>query len=58
MRLAFISNIHGNAIALNAVLNDIRQKNVDKVYVLGDLCFRGPEPKRSLDMVRGLILKL
>lgn len=54
MRLAFISDIHGNAIALEAVLNDIRQKSVDKVFVLGDLCFRGPEPKRSLQLVRSL----
>ncbi|MBP1949030.1 metallophosphoesterase family protein [Virgibacillus litoralis] len=54
MRLAFISDIHGNAIALDAVLNDIQGKNIDKIYVLGDLCYRGPEPKRSLELVRSL----
>lgn len=52
MRLAFISDIHGNAVALEAVLNDINNKVVDKVFVQGDLCFRGPEPKRSLELVR------
>lgn len=54
MKIAFISDIHGNAIALEAVLEDIEKQNVDKVYVLGDICYRGPEPKRSLDLVRSL----
>jgi putative phosphoesterase len=54
MKLAFISDIHGNALALDAVLNDIKAKNVDKVYVLGDICYRGPEPQRALDLIRSL----
>jgi putative phosphoesterase len=54
MKIAFISDIHGNAIALESVLTDIKNKNVDKIIVLGDLCFRGSEPKRSLDIVRSL----
>lgn len=54
MKLAFISDIHGNAIALDAVLQDIQQKNVDKVLVLGDICYRGPEPQRAFDLVRAL----
>jgi putative phosphoesterase len=54
MKLAFISDIHGNAIALDAVLKDIKEKNVDKVIVLGDICYRGPEPQRALDLVRSL----
>ncbi|WP_458352167.1 metallophosphoesterase family protein [Peribacillus frigoritolerans] len=54
MKLAFISDIHGNAIALEAVLVNIKKHDVDKIYVLGDICFRGPEPKRSLDLVRSL----
>lgn len=54
MKLAFISDIHGNAIALDAVLQDIKKKNVDKVFVLGDICYRGPEPQRALDLVRAL----
>ncbi len=54
MKYAFISDIHGNAVALEAVLKDISAKDVDKIIVLGDLCFRGPEPKRALDLVRSL----
>jgi putative phosphoesterase len=54
MKVAFISDIHGNAVALDAVLADIKKKEVDKIYVLGDICYRGPEPKRSLELVRSL----
>ncbi|WP_100407267.1 metallophosphoesterase family protein [Bacillus solitudinis] len=58
MRFAFLSDIHGNATALEAVLHDITKQKVDKIYVLGDLCFRGPEPKRTLDLVRNLNAKV
>lgn len=54
MKIAFISDIHGNAVALEGVLKDIHQKNVDKIYVLGDLCYRCPEPKRSLELIKAL----
>ena len=54
MKLAFISDIHGNAAALEAVLKDIKEKRVDQVFVLGDLCYRGIEPKRALELVRAL----
>lgn len=54
MKIAFISDIHGNAIALDAVLNDMKKQEIDKIYVLGDLCYRGPEPKRSLELIRSL----
>lgn len=55
MKTALISDIHGNAVALDAVLKDIEARGVDQIAVLGDLCFRGPEPKRALEMVRRLV---
>ncbi|MEH7226497.1 metallophosphoesterase family protein [Bacillus sp. JJ1566] len=58
MRIAFISDIHGNSVALEAVLQDIEKRNIDKVYVLGDICFRGAEPKKSLSLVRDLKTEL
>ncbi|TVT29386.1 metallophosphoesterase family protein [Salinicoccus cyprini] len=54
MKIAFISDIHGNATALEAVLADIEKKQADKIVVLGDIAYRGPEPKRSIELVRGL----
>lgn len=54
VKIAFISDIHGNAVALEAVLQDIRKKNIEKICVLGDICYRGPEPKKALELVRSL----
>ncbi|MFV8829044.1 metallophosphoesterase family protein [Alkalihalobacterium sp. APHAB7] len=57
-KYAFLSDIHGNAIALEAVLEDIQSQNVDEIFVLGDLCYRGPEPKRALQLVQALQAKV
>jgi putative phosphoesterase len=54
MRLAFLSDIHGNAVALDAVLEDMSKRNVEKIIVLGDISYRGPEPKRALELVKSL----
>ncbi|WP_077624609.1 metallophosphoesterase family protein [Sediminibacillus massiliensis] len=54
MRIAFLSDIHGNADALEAVLEDINKKQADKIYVLGDIAYRGPEPKRSIAQIQSL----
>jgi putative phosphoesterase len=54
MKIAFLSDIHGNADALEAVIQDIEAKQVDKIVILGDICYRGPEPKRALELVKSL----
>lgn len=54
MRIAFLSDIHGNAAALEAVVADLREKGVERIAVLGDLAYRGPEPERAVDLVREL----
>jgi putative phosphoesterase len=54
LKAAFISDIHGNATALESVLNDLEKRQVDQIFILGDLCYRGPEPRRSLELVRSL----
>ena len=41
MRMALIADIHGNVLALNAVLADLEQRRVDRVINLGD-CVSGP----------------
>ncbi|MCE2967379.1 MAG: metallophosphoesterase family protein [Phycisphaerales bacterium] len=50
--VAFISDIHGNAEALSAVLADIRGKGITRVVCLGDIVGYGPEPIRCVDLVR------
>lgn len=47
MRVAAIYDIHGNLPALEAVLQDIRQAEVDHVVVGGDV-FPGPLPRETL----------
>jgi predicted phosphodiesterase len=45
MKLALISDIHGNSLALEAVLADIAaQGGASEVWVLGDLAALGPDP--------------
>ncbi len=44
MKIAVISDIHGNMEALEAVMEDIQQENCEKVFVLGDYAMAGPEP--------------
>ncbi|MGM8211567.1 metallophosphoesterase family protein [Virgibacillus sp. W0430] len=54
MKIAFISDIHGNAAALEAVLNNIEKNRADQIVVLGDICFRGVEPRRSIKLIQSL----
>jgi putative phosphoesterase len=55
MRIAIISDIHGNQVALEAVLQDLdRQPTVDHLVVAGDLCLNGPCPRQVLETVQGL----
>ena len=52
MKVAILSDVHGNVDALKAVLKDIAQVDVAKIYVLGDLAFCGPYPKATIDFIR------
>jgi|SRR5579883_2026192 predicted phosphodiesterase len=55
MRIAVISDIHGNQLALEAVLQDLeRQPRCDQLVIAGDLCLNGPRPREVLQIVRGL----
>ena len=55
MRIALLSDIHGNATALNAVLADItEQGGVDAYWIMGDLVALGPEPVLTLEILSGL----
>jgi putative phosphoesterase len=55
MRVAVISDIHGNQIALEAVLADLsRQPAVDHLVIAGDLCLNGPCPRQVLEILQQL----
>jgi predicted phosphodiesterase len=55
MPLAAIYDIHGNLPALEAVLEDIRRANVDRIVVGGDVV-PGPMPRETLAFLRDLDL--
>ena len=49
MRIAILSDIHGNLLALDACLVDLEsQGGADAIVAAGDLCLDGPKPKKVL----------
>ena len=52
MRIAIISDIHGNYEALNAVMRDIELQNIDEIVCLGDVVGYGASPNECTDLVR------
>jgi len=53
-RIALLSDIHGNRIALDAVAAEIRRAKPDAVLIAGDLVFNGPDPNGTVDALRVL----
>jgi putative phosphoesterase len=54
MRLAIVSDIHGNLTALEAVIADLQQRAVDRVIHGGDLALAGCQGAEVVDRVREL----
>ncbi len=52
--VAILSDIHGNAVALEAVRKEIRRAKPDAVMICGDLVLNGPDPSAAIDGVREL----
>jgi putative phosphoesterase len=54
MRLAVISDIHGECFALDQVLQDIRRQGIEQVVCLGDALQGGSQPAQTLARLREL----
>ena len=54
MRIAVISDIHGNRTAFEAVLADLRQTCPDLIFHGGDLADAGASPVEIVDQIRDL----
>ena len=54
MKIAVLSDIHGNLLALESVLEDIQSKNCDKILFLGDYALAGPEPTDTVNFCMSL----
>jgi predicted phosphodiesterase len=48
MRIAVISDVHGNCIAFDAVLADLRDEPIDQIVCLGDMIQGGPQPAETV----------
>lgn len=53
MRVAIISDIHGNLTALQAVLPELK-KEADRVVCLGDVAATGPQPHETIALLMRL----
>src|SRR5215831_2825605 len=54
MKLAIVSDVHGNLVALEAVIADLERVRPDLVVHGGDLAFNGPRPSECVDRIREL----
>ncbi len=54
MKIAVLSDIHGNLLALESVLEDIQARECDKILFLGDYALAGPEPGDTLNFCMSL----
>ena len=54
MKIAIISDIHGNMQALEAVLKNIEAEKCEKIFCLGDLAMAGPEPAKTIEKIQEL----
>ncbi len=54
MRVAVFSDVHGNVLALEAVLEAARGEGVDQFWCLGDLVAHGPRPVEVVERLREL----
>ena len=54
MKIAIVSDVHGNLLALDAVLHEIQTEGIDRLVCLGDVAAFGPQPREVLERLRGL----
>jgi putative phosphoesterase len=54
MKIAIVSDVHGNLVALEAVLEDLEGVKPDLIVHGGDLAWRGPRPAECVDRIREL----
>jgi len=52
MKVAVISDVHANLIALQEVLKDMANEGCEKVICLGDIVLAGPQPKETIEFFK------
>ncbi len=56
MKLAFLSDLHGNSLATKSTLDAIDAEAPDAIYCLGDLVGYGPRPNETIALVRDRVI--
>lgn len=51
-KIAIISDIHGNLEALKAVLKDIKERNINKIFCLGDIIAKGNHQQECVNLIK------
>lgn len=51
-KIAIISDIPGNLEALKSVLDDIKEKNINKIFCLGDIIAKGTRQQECVNLVK------
>lgn len=54
MRFAIVSDIHGNLPALNIIIEDAENNNIDSFIFVGDYCLSNPYPDECISRIRNL----
>ncbi|MGH2533498.1 MAG: metallophosphoesterase family protein [Thermomicrobiales bacterium] len=54
MRVGLIADIHGNLVALDAVLFELAREHVDQLVCLGDVAVLGPQPREVVARLQDL----
>lgn len=51
-KIAIISDVHGNLEALKTVLNDIKKRNINIIYCLGDTIAKGVHSSECIELIK------
>jgi predicted phosphodiesterase len=54
MRVALLSDMHGNAVAFRAALADLEDDEPDLIVSLGDVAQGGPQPRECVELLQEL----
>ena len=54
VRVAILSDIHGNLVGLEAIVSDLKTRKVEEVVCLGDVAASGPQPSEVVERLQKL----
>lgn len=51
-KIAIISDIHGNLEAINSVIEDIKERKIEKIFCLGDIVAKGAHQEECVNLIK------